>query len=693
MIRAWLVLAASLVADNPPQQFERSRDYDVQHYRIELRLDEKTHSFQGSTRISLQPLKDAFTLCELDAETFTVLGVKDAEGPLRFEQGPGKLAVHLPRPYQYREAVSFTVAYEARGVKVDPEKYGMQKEYDLGLNFKDETQEHPAVINTLSFPEGARHWFPSNDQPNDKATSEVIATVRADYEVVSNGRLLETTRSGNTRTFHWSQEQPHSTYLFVLAAGPYVRVPDGGGPLPISYWVYPKDEKNATRSFGRTREIIQFFEREYGVPFPWAKYDQVTIPGIGGGAESTSATVVSDGTIHDEKADKDYPSHWLVAHEAAHQWWGDLVTMRGWSETWINESFATYGEYLYSKHSLGEDEGALNLALKRNRYLEEARTKYRRPIVSDRWTTPNQNFDRHTYEKGAAVLHMLRWSMGDREFQRATAHFLKKHSFQAADTHDLLIAIREATGQVQDSFFEQWIYQAGHPVFEVRWAWLEGEGAVELTVVQKQAPLFSTPVDIGVTTGSGKKVERLQIGKRDRQVFRIACASRPRLVRFDEGNHLLMEMEFPKEVEELEYQLEHDDAMGRMWAASQLKGKGAEAALRKAAHSDPFWAVRREALQALEGNAAFFSECVKDPKPGVRAAAIKRLAALKDCGLMAERFRAEDSYAVQAEALRAMGSCGDRSQLPLLKEAAAMESPGQVLRRAAQSALGVLGER
>ncbi|MBL0161238.1 MAG: M1 family metallopeptidase [Bryobacterales bacterium] len=693
MIWLYFLLAATVSVDSRPRQIERSRDYDVEHYRIELRLDEKTHSFHGQARITLKPLKDGFALCELDAETFTVLEVKDAQGALRFEQKPGQLAVHLRRPYQYREQVSFTVSYEARNVNVDPEKYGMQKGYDLGLSFKDEAPGHPPLINTLSFPEGARHWFPSNDQPNDKATADIIATVRDGFEVISNGLLVDTTRSGNTRTFHWSQREPHSTYLFALVAGPYVRVPDTGGVLPINYWVYPKDVKDAVRSFGRTREILQFFEREYGVPFPWAKYDQITIPRFGGGAESTSATVIGDGTIHDEKADKDYPSHWLVAHEAAHQWWGDLVTCRTWSETWLNESFATYGEYLYSKHSLGEDEGALNLALKRNRYLEEARTNYRRPIAFDRWETPNQNFDRHTYEKGAAVLHMLRWVMGDADFQRAISHFLKKHSFQSVDTHDLLIAIRESTGQVRDAFFDQWIRQAGHPVFEVRWEWLEAERAVQLTVIQKQTPYFETPVDIGVTTAAGKKVERLQIGKRQQAVFRIASDSRPRMVRFDEGNRLLMEFEFPKSTEELVYQLEHDDAMGRMWAASQLKGRGAEAALQKSARGDTFWAVRREAVQAADADAGFFSERAKDLRPEVRAAAIRRLASYRECAFLAERFRAETSYVVQAEALRAIGGCGDRGQIPLLREAAAMVSPRDGLRRAAEGALIALGEK
>ncbi len=476
----------------------------MEHYRIELRFDEKTHSFWGETRVSLWPLKDGFEVCELDAETFAVTAVRDDVGALRFEQKPGKLVVRLRRPHLYSDKTAFTVYYGARNVNVDPEKYGMAKGYDLGLGFKDETPEHPQLINTLSFPEGARHWFPSNDYPGDKATAEIIATVKEGYQAIANGRLQSVTRSAAGRTFHWVQEKPHSTYLFALVAGPYVQVADTKGSLPINYWVYRKDAQDAERSFGKTREIIRFFEGEYGVPYPWAKYDQITIPRFGGGAESTLATVIGDGTIHDAKADKDFPSHWLVAHEAAHQWWGDLVTMRDWSETWINESFATYGEYLYSKHSLGEDEGALNLLLKRNAYLDEARLKYKRPIVWDRWETPNQNFDRHTYQKGAAVLHMLRWVMGDKDFQRAVSHFLKKHAYQVVDANDFRKAVRESSGQGLEWFFEQWLYQAGHPVFEVRWQWLDGEKKAQLTVMQKQGPLFETPVDVGIVTAAGR---------------------------------------------------------------------------------------------------------------------------------------------------------------------------------------------
>jgi aminopeptidase N len=689
-----------------PVHAERSREYDVLHYRIKLNFDEARRAFTGQTQITLKPLIDGFDTCVLDAETFTVSAVSgEGNVPLRFEQAPGKLTVRLARRYRYHEKLAFTVSYHAANVAVDPERFGMAKGYGLGLDFKPESSDHPRLIGTLSFPTGARHWFPCYDHPNDKATSEVIATVRAEYQVISNGKLVSVSedRVRHEKTYHWSEELPHATYLFVLAAGPYVMVSDKLGSLPIHYWVYPKDVKDTRRSFGKTPEIIEFFNSEFGYPYPWAKYDQITIPEFRGGAESTNATVIGDHVIHDEKAEKDFPTHWLVAHEAAHQWWGNLLTMRDWSQTWLNEGFATYSEYLYAKHSLGDDEGALNLLTKKNQYLAEARTRYQRPIVFDRWQVPNDNFDRHTYQKGAVVLAMLRSVMGDAAFRRAIAYYLRKHAFQSVDTHDFVVAIRESTGQVLDWFFEQWVYQAGHPILEVGYTWREADKKLALKISQTQqsvphVPVFRMPVSIGITTASGKQSHRIWIQNREETV-ELACPEKPLLVRFDEENVLLKEVKFSKPVEELLFQLTAGDALARMEAADELGrlagGPAVATALRQSAREDRFWAVRREALRALARarlpeDLEFLKQASTDRTPAVRVAALHALGERGDrtlAGYLEDRFRADDSYLVQAEALRALGKCGSTASIPFLRRAGLTKSPDDVIRNAATSAL------
>jgi len=670
----------------PPRRVERSHDYDVLHYRIRLSFDEPARAFQGETQIRLLPLRDGFDTVVLDAETFRVTSA----GPLRFEQTPGQLTIHLDRPYRYREEVMVTVSYRAGNVAIDPTRYGMPKGYGLGLSFKPESATHPRLIHTLSFPEGARHWFPCYDHPNDKATHEIIATVDASYQVIANGVLRSVTENAAKRekTFHWVQTQPHSTYLYVFVAGPYVQVKDTQGELPISYWVYPKDEADAARSFGRTREIIDFFSREFGYAYPWPKYDQITLPDFGGGAESTSATVIGDRAIHDARADQDFSTHWLVAHEAAHQWWGNLVTMRDWNHAWLNESFATYYEHVYLKRSLGEDGGALDLLTKKRAYLNETREKYMRPIVLDHWNWPNQNFDRHSYQKGAVVLGMLRAQMGDEPFRRSISHFLRKHAFGPADTHDLLIAIREATGQVLDSFFDQWIFRAGHPVLEVRRTW--NAGVVHLKVIQKQNDLYALPVPIGITTASGKRIHHVWIRQRE-ETLSLPSPEKPLLIHFDEGDALLAEVDFAKSSEELLYQLTHDSAIGRLDAAAALRPLAADPivaeALREAAAHDPFWAVRRDAL--FTADAAFLrARASEDRSSAVRAAALAALNRLRDPSLTSffeQRFRQDESYLAQAEAVRALGRLG--ASAGLLREAAAMKSPNDVIASAAREAL------
>jgi aminopeptidase N len=524
-------------------QTERSREFDAIHYRIKLRFDEDKEMFWGETTITLRPLSDGFEKCSLDVEKFIVSSVKNQSGQsLAFHQGNGRIAVSLEQAYDYGDQLSVTLFYFAKNC-------GASRNFPLGISFVEATEAHPQLIQALSFPNGARHWFPCYDHPNDKATIEVIATVSEDYKALSNGKLVSVTEDtrNKTKTFHWMQDRPHSTYLTMLAAGPYHVIEDSLGDLAINYWIYPKDVENARFSFSQTPEIIAFFNREFGYEYPWDKYDQITIPGIGGGAECTSATLLGQGVIHDEKADKDFPSHKLIAHEAAHQWWGDLVTLRDWGHTWINETFGTYSDHLYIKHSLGEDEGAVDLLGKKNAYLHEAHNQYMRPIVFHRWDKPQQNFDSHTYPKGAVIINMMRWILGDKPFRKTISHFLHKHAYDSADTRDFITAIKEMTGQNLEWFFEQWFFSPGHPVFDVSYRWDESNKKVKLKIVQTQntsgrIPIFKAPVVIAVVTAEGKITEKVWL-KEKVDEFEIACDQKPLMVRFDEGNFLLKEWE------------------------------------------------------------------------------------------------------------------------------------------------------
>lgn len=575
-----------------PVQLERSRDYDVVHYRMKFQVDLQNKKYIGENTIRLTPLICSFRECVLDAEEMTVTSVLDDRHiPLQFEQDEKRLSVFLSSSFTYGDTLSFTVYYHGENPK-------------SGLHFNDETADNPVSVAAVSFPDNAHHWFPCYDFPHDKATHEMFITADSAYKALSNGKLIEITENiaEGTRTFHWLQDKPHSTYLYMLAVGPYEIIRDSYRGIPISHWVYKKDLEAAQKIFEHVPLMMEFFSGQFGYPYPWAKCDHVTIPNIGGGAENTSATCLGQSLIRQERAEQ------VIAHELAHQWWGDLITLRTWSETWLNEGFGTYADYLYIRFLKGEAEGAVDLEEKKNRYLREAREKYIKPIVFSRYEKPGNLFDSHTYSKAAAVIHMLRFILGDDRFYRVLQSFLQKYAFQPVETRDFTKTVKEITGQNLDWFFEQWFYKPGHPVFDISYRWVAAEKKLKLRIVQVQdttkgIPIFKTPVQIGIVANTARERKMIWLNERQED-FVFEAPEKPLMVRFDEGNYLLKEMTFTKEKAELRYQLKHDDVVGRLWAAGQLGNFHADPeaieALKDASPSDSFRGVRKIASEALE---------------------------------------------------------------------------------------------
>ena len=713
-----------------PLQEEPGREYDAIHYRIKLLLDETAKAFRGENTVTLKPFSDNFQTCTLDAGGYKVSSVKNEDSQsLEFQQTEDKLIIHFTQVYKYDDTLTFTIFYHSVNS-------GETENSSRGIRFIDETPDNPNLIISGS----ARFWFPCYDHPNDKVNHEIIVTVPYEYKAVSNGRLISVIENNKskTKTYHWSQDQPNYTFMVMMAAGPFVVLKDALGSLPINYWVWKQDVENAMRSLHRTPEMVEFFSREYGYDYPWAKYDQIMKPG-GGGGECTSATLLGQTTIHNERAEQDFSSHgWLICHELAHQWWGDFVTPRYWGHTWISESFGTYSEVMWALYDEGEDAAAIDVLGKKNRYLYEAHTRYMRPIVFNRWESSGQNFDRHTYQKGAVIVHLMRWILGETPFHKTLSYFLHKHAYQTVDTYDFITAIKEATGQNLEWFFDQWFLSPGHPVFDVSYTWEEKTKKLRWKIIQiqdttKGIPIFKSPLVLGIVTPDGKRSEKVWIEKKE-EIFEFDCSQKPLMVRFDEGDHLLKEWKFEKSVDELLFQLNHDNVIGRMWAASQLSrfsdNSSVKTALIERAMEDPFWAVRRDIVYVLGGNRGitqmdldrgnipwtrlnesfqpggflsdelinFFKMKAEDENSKVRAAALWGLGNLRESSLvpyLEERFEKDDSYRAQAAALVAVGKCGDHTSTPFLEKAAQIKSPRNledhyqkgILQRAAEWAL------
>lgn len=688
-----------------PVQVERSHDYDVLHYRAEFSFDIEEKQLLGSNRMTIKSLRNDFDRCLLDAgNNITINEITDECGnSLEFSHKEDKLMILLHEKYKYNDTASFIIEYLA----ADPEN-------DQKI-FYDASESYPAMIWGPNFPNRVRNWMPCYDFPNDKVTHEMIIHAPEGFKAVSNGALIGVTpEDSGGSVWHWKQDLPHSTYLFVLAVAPYVVYEDALGDLPVNYWIFPHDSASALTAFGRTPEIIEFFNKLFDFEYPWAKCDQVMIQPMGGAAESTTATLYSNGLIGnlDEKGLKDYSFDRIIAHETAHHWWGDLITLRTWSQTWLNESFGTYCDYIWTNRTKGEDEGIVDLEGKKNAYLNEANSKYIRPIVFNRYeeALPGQNFDRHTYQKGALMLHLLRSILGDDLFFRTIHYFLHKHAFEPVDTYDFMKAVKEATGQNMDWFFEQFFFRPGHPVFEVSKTWDSSENILRMKISQVQDTLhgvpyaFRIPIKIGFYTLDGKTVKQLWIDERE-ELFEFSLNEEPKMVKFDDDGLLLKELSYNQTTEELLFSLRNDDIIGRAEAAVELSEadltEQVKNTLVTAAQNDSSWYVRRAALETLGASAyeklsSLCKKMVLDTNSQVRASAIRILGDTGDNKLVRffmKRFEEDESYMVQAECIISIGKCGSKKDIEFVQKASLVNSTRNVISNAASHALDELEEK
>ena len=678
-----------------PVQTEPDRDFDALHYCIKLDIDLNGKKLTGQNTITLVPLRTNLEKVTLDAVSLVVRDVFDVKGtPLSFDQKDEKLNIYLTRPYSYSDTVKFTVNYSL-------------SEQVKGLRFIDKTKHSPLQVSSDCFPDKARQWIPCYDYPHDKVTQEMIVTVDKQYKVLSNGTLLSVAEDNNRgkRTWYWKQNRPHSTYLINLSIADYAVIKDSLGSLPINYWVYQWNVDDARRSFAKTPYMIDFFNKLYNYKFPWEKYDQVISAYMGGGAEATSATLLGEGAVTDRKAEIDYSYEGIIAHEIAHQWWGDLITCRSWEHTWMNESFGTYSDYLYKCYSWGKDESDYDLFKKKNSYLNEAHNRYMRPIVFNRYENPGQNFDSHSYPKGASVLHMLRFIVGDDTFFRILSTFLHKFEFQAVTTQDFMKCVKEVSGMNMDWFSDQFLFHPGHASFVITKNWDAASKILTLKIVQNQdkwenVPIYTIPVNIGIYSPGGKTIKKVWLNKKT-ESFEFRLDSEPLMVRFDEGNFLLKEWTFKLPEEELLYQVKNDDVPGRLWAIDELKtfsnSQKTTDTWSDLAVNDKFWAVREAAIRNLSEfhivKKELFHTACGDKNSKVRVAAIKALGESGDktmVGQFTKIFETDDSYLVMAEALLAIGKTGVKSSLGFLKEAEKVGSPGDMIKNAAEKAIGMI---
>ncbi len=468
---------------------------EVDAYRFDLNLLPNEGKLEGTLTADLVALEK---LTEVD---FDAVGLKitkvwftdeaGAKSEARFEVTAGSVRVTLPVATRDGAATKFSLsfAYSVVGDKRDGHDGGIEHGLFF-VNADGARHDVTPTVYTNVEPELARSWFPCIDSPDVKAKrSEMRLTAPDGWVVLSNGALKSqvTHPETKTTTFEWLESFPISTYLISLAIAPYTVIADHVGPLAVQYYV-PKDlEAKARIDFERTPQLLEYFSRLW-LPYPYEKYAMATVPLYTGAMEHTTATTMADSYVNGDKEGED-----TVAHELAHQWWGDLVSPATWDDLWLNEGFATYAEILFNHQFHGADAGLENLLFQRAGYFQFD-TEGTAAAVDPK-VPADDKFTPAVYEKGAWILHMLRQQLGDTAFFEASRAYLKKYSFANAATADLKKVFEEVAGTDLSVFFKQWVYGAGYPVLAFSWSYDVAARTVQVTLEQR-GKVFALPLEL-----------------------------------------------------------------------------------------------------------------------------------------------------------------------------------------------------
>lgn len=505
--------------------------FDALHYEIELALPRGAGAIEGHAVIGLMPER-LLSEVRLDFTGLRVDEVSVDDVPTdQFTLLDGVLVITpdqaLPAGREARIAVRYS------GVPDD------------GLILGNTVHGRPSAF-VDNWPNRTRFWLPSADHPSDKATARLTVHAPAEWQLIANGRLigrpfstppgtplvdaLEARRAGSggsdadasgpveRRTWIWQTDVPHPTYTLVVggaelaidtvglaACGSAPASPRVDGCVEVTTWLYPEDAESGAASFGRAAEMVDFFSDVIG-PFPYEKLAHVQSSTRFGGMENSSAIFYDQGAI---AAGRNIET--TVSHETAHQWFGDSVTEADWSHLWLSEGFATYFGHVFFEYADGADDFARRMAQVRETWFASRDTL--NPVIGegdDLFALLNRN----NYQKGAAVLHMLRDEVGDEAFFEAISIYYARFVDRTVLTEDLQAVFEETTGRDLGWFFEQWLRAPGYPLLKASTA-ASSQGGLEVTVTQLQgdhAPRFRLSLTLaisgeGVPAGTRRRVE------------------------------------------------------------------------------------------------------------------------------------------------------------------------------------------
>lgn len=518
-------------------QYPKNPDIDAINYAFEFELSDETDQIKGRSTMDVRFLVEGIENLRLDlvnqstadGKGMEVTAVEANGKALTYRHENDVLMIELPEPSIKNQRMECTIMYHgipATGLIIGNNKYGDR------TFFSD------------NWPNKARNWLPTIDHPYDKATCEFVVTAPAQYQVVSNGLLVEETDlADGKRRSYWKQSVPIATWLYVLGVAKFAvqHVDDFQGKA-IQTWVYYQDRDAGFYDFAEpTKKVLEFYSSYIG-PFSYEKLANIQSNSVGGGMEAASAILYGDNSVTGDRGIR-----WrnVVIHEIAHQWFGNSVTEYDWDDVWLSEGFATYFTLLFIEHEYGRDAFIEGLKASKNRVDDFSLKNPDYRIIHDNLKDMSKVTSSQTYQKGSWTLHMLRGIIGTHNFWKGIQSYYKKYQNGNASTADFRGEMEEASGKDLAAFFEQWLYQPGTLKCAGNWRYDPVKHQVMLTLdqVQNEGSIFDMPIEIGLYFEGEDQVQFEKVYVKEKSnLFTLDVRQEPSKIIIDPNTWVLMDV-------------------------------------------------------------------------------------------------------------------------------------------------------
>ncbi|MCK4873775.1 MAG: HEAT repeat domain-containing protein [Phycisphaerales bacterium] len=697
-----------------PVAFDRTTGRDLRHYppdrsadllHMQLELTFPTMDamrFEAVERLRFTPIGRPLTTWSLDAVGLDIRAVTLHGRPVSFITGDEDVTFAFDSPLQPGAEYELTIRYFC-----DSPTHG--------ITWSPAQDELAAQIHTQGQVAGNRHWFITLDHPNERLTTELLIDVPEGFIAISNGMLVDSQTRAGRSVYHWHQSKPHCPYLVMLTVGRFDVVEGRWRELPMTCYMPIGQADRVERTFGRTSEMLAFFEEVTGRAYPWDRYDQIVVrDSVPRGMENTSATTYYDTIMLDERALLDGDMDWLIAHELAHQWFGDLITCRSWDHIWLNEGFATYLNALWMEHSDGLDGYQQAMMYAFDGVLESDSTDEPIGMVSNIWSDPWESFGRAAcpYGKGAAVLHMLRMMLGDDVFFEGLRRYTDRYAFEVVETNDLRRVMEQVSGRSLGRFFDRYVHGPGLPELTVDLSWDEAASELVVRIEQTQTidartPAFDIALPIWIETEDQQRAVTIRCDERSAS-RRIVLDGQPTIVAIDPEMTVLHKRAYRKPLGWWLAQLHDGPTLhAKRTAAEALSGfdqpRAIDALSSVVLDEDAHWIVRDAAVTALSQlvSSRAGDVLLELTEAGVADASVRRAVVTAVAGLdrdgvdalLAGFVLSDESYGVVEEAIVQLGVRGGSEHLPIILDALDRESQHDAIRQAALWALAELDDQ